>query len=70
MEVSHFLRELESEFLESLYKIDELEVEELRKAGCSHCGGNLDRSDYWRKPRGVDLRERKHERRFSLCCRD
>ena len=33
-------------------------------------GGVLDRSDYWRNPRGLGVVERKYGRRFSFCCRE
>jgi len=69
MEVSHFLRHFESTILQSLYELDELEAERVRECGCGYCGGELDRADYWRAPRGVRIEERKHRRRFSFCCR-
>jgi len=69
MEVSHFLREFEPEFLKSLYEFDKLEAKRVKSSDCPHCGGKLDRSDYWRNPRGLAVLERKYKRRFSFCCR-
>jgi len=69
MEVSHFLKEFEPEFLLSLYEFDKLESQRVKSCGCPHCGGILDRSDYWRKPRGLPSLERKYKRRFSFSCR-
>lgn len=69
MEVSHFLKEFEPEFLNSLYEFDKLEAERVKLCGCPHCGGKLDRSDYWRNPRGLAVLESKYKRRFSFCCR-
>ena len=37
---------------------------------CTHCNGKLDRSDYWRKPRGIPGEfEAAFSRRPSFCCR-
>jgi len=69
MEVSQFLKEFESEFLQSLYELDKEEAERVQRCGCPHCGGELDCGDYWRNPRGLEVVERKHKRRFSFCCR-
>jgi len=70
MSVSRFLREFEPEFLKLLYELDKIEAGHVKRSGCKYCGGVLDRSDYWRNPRGLDFVERRYERRFSFCCRD
>lgn len=70
MSVSYFLREFEPEFLKSLYELDKIEAERVKRGGCEYCGGLLDRSDYWRNPRGLGIVEQKYERRFSFCCRE
>ena len=70
MEISQFLEELDPEFLESLYKLDEREALRVQLEGCPRCGGQLDRADYWRKPRGVSGLERHLSRRHSFCCRE
>lgn len=53
-----------------LTEIDEVFAEKVRAAGCSDCGGPLDRADYERKPRG-ELGEaaEAYRRRRSFCCR-
>ena len=66
MEISQFLEELDPEFLESLYKLDEREAIRVQLEGCPRCGGQLDRADYWRKPRGVSGLERHLSRGASI----
>jgi hypothetical protein len=53
-----------------LVELDERITEQVRQAGCSRCGGRLDRADYARKPRGglVALGAEGWARRLSLCC--
>jgi hypothetical protein len=53
-----------------LVELDERITEQVRQAGCSRCGGRLDRADYARKPRGglVVLGAEGWSRRLSLCC--
>jgi hypothetical protein len=57
-------------FFALLEAIDLALAERVREARCPHCGGRLDRSDYARKPRGVELGEAAPawSRRLSLCC--
>ena len=69
MKLSHFLREFESEFLESLYELDRQEAERVQQCGCPYCGGILDSAYYWRRPRGFETLKRKYKVRFSFCCR-
>jgi hypothetical protein len=54
----------------ALVEIDEISAARVREAGCTNCGGPLDRADYDRKPRG-DLGEAAgaYARRQSFCCR-
>ena len=52
-----------------LLKIDRDLSEQVRKAGCPHCGGNLHYSNYPRKPRGgPNGLPDEYLVRFSLCC--
>lgn len=53
-----------------LVELDERITEQVRQAGCSRCGGRLDRADYARKPRGglVAIGAEGWSRRLSLCC--
>lgn len=57
-------------FLSLLVELDERVTEQVRQAGCAHCGGRLDRADYARKPRGGAAGSGAEAwlRRFSLCC--
>lgn len=57
-------------FLSLLVELDERVTEQVRQAGCPHCGGRLDRADYERKPRAgaFALGAEAWARRFSLCC--
>lgn len=57
-------------FLKALGEIDAEYAQQVRRSGCAHCGGPLDRSDYGRKPR-PELGEaaESYERRCSFCCR-
>ena len=57
------------QFEESLYELDRLEAEEVKAKDCVECCGPLDRSDYWRRPRGGESAERRDKRRLSFCCR-
>lgn len=67
--MSHELT-VDGKFLTALREVDAACAQRVRRAGCPHCGGVLDRADYPRKPRG-DLGEPypDFERRRSLCCR-
>lgn len=57
------------ELYERLRQVDERLVDEVRRSGCAHCGGRLDRADFPRKARGVPQEAEEHvERRFALCC--
>lgn len=58
------------QFLSRLVELDEQITEQVRQAGCSRCGGRLDRADYARKPRGgvAALAAETWLKRFSLCC--
>ena len=70
MFISFFGNKIEQEqFDKSLYELDRLEAEEVKAKHCGECGGPLDRSDYWRIPRGVGGQERREKRRLSFCCR-
>ena len=53
-----------------LAEIDEIHAAKVKAAGCTECGGPLDRADYARKPRG-ELGEAAegYARRRSFCCR-
>jgi hypothetical protein len=60
--------ELNGEFLCLLLEIDRQIAETMREEGC-RCGGQLDRADYPRKPRGIAPQaEEAFGRRFSFCC--
>lgn len=61
---------MDVQFLQSLIALDEAIGEQVRAAGCGHCGGRLDRADYARKPRGgtVAAGAEAWSRRLSLCC--
>jgi hypothetical protein len=58
------------QFLSMLVELDERITEQVRQAGCSRCGGRLDRADYGRKPRGglVAPGAEGWATRLSLCC--
>jgi hypothetical protein len=60
----------DAKWFATLTEIDEVFAQRVRDAGCSDCGGPLDRADYERKPRG-DLGEAAevYRRRRSFCCR-
>lgn len=59
----------DSSFIAALYELDKGEAKKHQARGCQLCGGVLDRADYWRKPRGIEL-ERCQTRRISFCCRE
>lgn len=56
-------------FLRSLLDFD-LKTTALVRAGhCCHCGGPLNKADFFRKPRGVPQElEKEFSKRLSLCC--
>jgi hypothetical protein len=58
------------QFLSMLVEIDEGIAAQVRQAGCSRCGGRLDRADYARKPRGgvIAIGAEGWAKRLSLCC--
>jgi hypothetical protein len=58
------------QFCARLEALDRAITERVRGAGCSHCGGRLDRADYARKPRGADIAPAGEawSKRLSLCC--
>lgn len=58
------------QFLSMLVELDERITEQVRQAGCSRCGGRLDRADYARKPRGGAAAggAEAWTKRLSLCC--
>jgi len=57
-------------FYEFLYKIDrDLANTVHRQQTCPHCGGKLDRANYFRKPRGPQISNRLHCLAFSFSCR-
>ena len=53
------------EFVQTLVKIDLELFLQIKARGCPVCGGTLDISNYFRKPRGIE----DTTPRFSLCCR-
>lgn len=53
-------------FISGLRVWDEDEARKHQARGCQRCGGVLDRADYPRKPRGIELGEAS---RSSFCCR-
>jgi hypothetical protein len=60
--------ELNGEFLCLLLEIDRQIAQTMREEGC-RCGGQLDRADYPRKPRGIAPQaEEAFSRRFSFSC--
>ena len=61
---------LDASFYQSLFFLDQCIAEQVRDAGCPHCGAVLHVSNYPRKPRGVDraVLGEHYERRFSFCC--
>lgn len=60
----------DASFWQSLIKIDLEICCSVKAAGCPWCGGQLDRGDYERKPRGVAVAmQPTFAIRHSLCCR-
>jgi hypothetical protein len=59
----------DSSFFILLLRVDEDLAAEVRRGGCTRCGGVLHSARYPRKPRGgpEDL-DRRHRRRQSFCC--
>ena len=51
-----------------LKRVDAVETETCRAAGCPRCGGDLHSATYPRKPFGLSAALRDDTRRFSLCC--
>jgi hypothetical protein len=62
--------EVDVQFCARLEAVDRAITERVRMAGCSRCGGRLDRADYARKPRGGDIAPAAEawSKRLSLCC--
>jgi hypothetical protein len=56
-------------FFHSLVAIDFELAEKAQEAGCPVCDGVLDVSNYFRKPRGVEIGCPEDALRFSFCCR-
>jgi hypothetical protein len=60
----------DAKWFATLTEIDEVFAEKVRAAGCSDCGGPLDRADYEQKPRGyLGEAAEVYRRRRSFCCR-
>jgi transposase len=62
---------IDDKFFSLLQEIDREIARQVAQAGCPHCGGRLDRSDYNRKPRGDLFLAPAVElplRRISFCC--
>lgn len=58
-----------SSLFASLLVLDQEIAEELRGAGCRHCGGPLHAAHYVRRPRGLDFNpEPEWLVRLSFCC--
>ena len=56
-------------FHNSLFDLDRLIAEQVRQTKCLFCHGNLNQSNFPRKPRGVpDGTHSDYHIRFSLCC--
>lgn len=70
MNISQFLQNSAEKFIEELLVLDRIEAKRVQAQGCPECGGNLDRSDYERHPRGLGILQSQKWRRISLCCRD
>lgn len=68
MKIPELRSVIDRALLECLREIDAEEAERVRKEGCPHCGGRLDRADYPRKPRGLDDLAEEDWRRISFCC--
>ena len=59
-----------STVVEALFCLERELASECRLKGCPHCGGELDRADYCRRPRGLSVAlSRGQRRRISFCCR-
>ncbi len=57
-------------FFSFLLEIDRSIADEAHERPCRHCGGKLDRADFWRSGHGLPSGGNdEHRRRFSLCCR-
>lgn len=56
-------------FLRSLLDFDLKTTAHVRAGHCCHCGGPLNKADFFRKPRGVPQElEEEFSKRLSLCC--
>jgi len=59
----------DTRFHDSLFDLDRLIAEQVRQAQCPKCLGNLNQSNFPRKPRGVpENTHPDYHIRFSLCC--
>lgn len=60
----------DASLFQSLSFLDQCIAEDVRQAGCPHCGAALHVSNYSRKPRGVGLAllGESYTCRFSFCC--
>lgn len=57
-------------FFSFLLEIDRSIAEEAHGIPCVHCGGKLDRADFWRSGHGLPSGgDDECRRRFSFCCR-
>jgi hypothetical protein len=61
-------KRLPTNFHTLLERIDADLADQVRLAGCRHCGGVLHRANYPRKPFGVKRFSSSYQQRFSLCC--
>jgi len=59
----------DSRFYRFLFQIDQDIANEVKLAGCAHCGGTLHVACYPRKPRGIrGVLDTTYETRLSFCC--
>lgn len=54
-------------FIAALGELDKEEARKHQALGCRYCGGVLDRADYYRKARGVEVG---NIQRINFCCRN
>ena len=60
----------DSTFVCKLFELDKAEAKRYHQAGCPVCAGKLDRADYERRPRGLQVElSVSQRRRISFCCR-
>lgn len=67
--IADFYHKYQNEFIRSLIEVDRHEAKLCQEKGCPHCGGELDVSNYPRKPRGIGAKEVLLEGRLSFTCR-